>query len=70
MDPVKALIEVLEAAEEWNGGTGEPYAREEMLEALDNLTEWVRGGGFIPKVTSHQRALEEGEVETIVFQIG
>ncbi len=70
MDPVKSLVEVLEAAIEWNGGTGEPYARERMLEALENLTVWVRGGGFLPKVTSHQLPLEEGGVEKIVFQIG
>lgn len=45
MDVNAALRDFLDACEET-----ETYSREEAIEALENILEWIRKGGFLPKV--------------------
>lgn len=48
MDPNKALKDFLEACVEFTCTDGAPHAREEGLEALNNLRDWIMRGGFFP----------------------
>ncbi len=50
MDPAATLRLFLDACVEQTT-TNDTYPREEALEALDNLRDWINKGGFLPFVS-------------------
>lgn len=51
MDPAATLKKLLDAlVEATTVANADEYAREEALEALDDLAGWLKRGGFMPKV--------------------
>lgn len=54
MDP-NATLEIILGAFQENTTTAnaEEYARDEAIEALENLTEWLKRGGAMPLVVEY-----------------
>lgn len=62
MDPVTCLKMLLGAfVENETTPNADSYARAEAIEALENLTEWLRKGGAMPKVL-HDREYDSYHV--------
>ena len=68
MDPDAALIALLGACIEHKASPGNDYTRDEFLEALDNLRDWVRNDGFLPNVKAVDT--DRHTVSCGTFQIG
>jgi predicted ArsR family transcriptional regulator len=49
MDPNQALRDALDGVIEYNNGLHE-HGRDECIEALENLLDWLKHEGFMPKV--------------------
>lgn len=58
MDPSATLTLMLEALVEGN--------REEFLEASENLTEWVKKGGFMPGLAGVAPAVGSGTAFQVI----
>ena len=62
MDP-EAAVEMINS---------ETLSREDRLEALEGLAEWIQGGGFHPRTNISDAAIEDlgGLAESVAYEIG
>ena len=50
MDPNRALMEILSGLQELHDGEAGEHERDEVVDVLRGLADWLEKGGFVPNV--------------------